>query len=89
MNFLPRSGSLIVPFLIVMLVNQALLYALNKLAAKNYTKKTCRSVGVTVFPKQTNFGSKLLSYFVEAFFDLYMCFILQIYQMYYNNKNLL
>ena len=88
MNFLLRSGSLIVPFLITMFVTQVALYALNKCAVKNHTKKTCRRVGVKVYPKQSHFGSELLVYFVEAFTDLYLCFILQMYQMYYNSDNL-
>ena len=89
MSFLFNSGSLIVPFLMSMVLKQFIFYVLNRLAVRCVKYKTCRRFGVYVYPHQTSFGSKLLGYFIEAFFDLFACFILQMYQMHLNSDRLL
>ena len=88
MSFLNNSASLIDPILFTMILFQLVVYVIHKFAVCFYKKKCCRKTGVYMYPKQDGFKGNVLVYFIEAFFDLCLCFILQLYQMYLNNDDL-
>jgi hypothetical protein len=70
MNFLPGSGSLVIPIIPMMLGSQIMMYSLNRCAMRNYKNRKFRKFGRWIYQYQSGFGRNILIYLSEGYLDI-------------------